>query len=87
VSHKTARARFGEAAVVLAMNLRLRRGEVIGVALFATFGVLLFCGWLFFGGPNLWLNWGFGPEWDCSDQGRRSTLVCIKHPLKAERPN
>jgi hypothetical protein len=87
VSSHTFRARLGDAASVFAMNMRLRRGEVVVVPLLAILGVLFFCGWLFFSGPSRGINWGFGREWDCSDQGRGGALVCVKHPLKMDKSN
>ena len=25
-------------------------------------------------------NFGLGPEWDCTDPGKGSGVVCVKHP-------
>ena len=81
----TVRSEIRKQASILAMNLRLRRGEILGVALLAIVCVLLFCGWLFLSGPTHRIGGGFGPEWDCGDQVG-GAVVCIKHAPKENFP-
>jgi hypothetical protein len=85
LSKDSARSEIRKQASILAMNLRLLRGEILAVALLAVVGVLLFCGWLFLSGPAHRTEGGFGPEWDCSDQVG-GAVVCIKHPPKEDAP-
>jgi hypothetical protein len=87
VSNDTFRVKLGAAASILAMNLRLRFAEVALVAFLAILGILLFCGWLMLPNSIRGSNWGFGPEWDCSNPGKGSGPVCIKHPAKAGNLN
>ena len=81
MSTHTLRARIATTASILAMNLRLRFSEVVGVLVLAIVGVLLFLGWLMFSNGHRGSNYGLGPEWLCD--GKPSALVCIKHPSKA----
>jgi hypothetical protein len=70
---------------IFAVNVRFYRSEILGVVAFAIVGVCLFLGWLALSGPRRGINWGFGPDWDCSYTGNASSLVCIK-PVPKHSP-
>ena len=66
----------------------LTRGDVAGILLsIVILGGLPFVG-LIYRDLVRKTNYGFGPEWDCgSPTNGNGDPVCIKRPMKPEKPN
>jgi hypothetical protein len=55
------------------------RGDVTAAALVLLFIGLLALAFIYFSGNRGRANFGFGPDWDCTDVGKGDP-VCIKRP-------
>jgi hypothetical protein len=61
----------------------LTREEIAGILLLIVVLAGVFFAWVILPNSGLMTNWGFGPEWECSNPGKGGP-VCVKRLAKPE---